>query len=122
MRANSLAKKISLTSKLERMEKHDMMLSLFDCLPIFVDRSGTDVKVTIVNPFGNIAGTIQPDVFVKLYKGHLTENGFLHRIMAVYNDGPDELPCDSGLESRIVQLFIMVLLAVGTTFLVMNTS
>ena len=75
-----------------------MMLSLFDCLPIFMDRSGTDVKVTIVNPFANIAGTIQPDVFVKLYKGHLTENGFLHRIMAVYNDGPDELPYDSELE------------------------
>ena len=75
-----------------------MMLSLFDCLPIFVDRSGTDAKVTIINPFGNIAGTIQPDVFVKLYKGHLTENGFLHRIMAVYNDGPDELPYDSDLE------------------------
>lgn len=75
-----------------------MMLSLFDCLPIFMDRSGTDVKVTIVNPFANIAGTIQPDVFVKLYMGHLTENGFLHRIMAVYNDGPDELPYDSELE------------------------
>ena len=75
-----------------------MMLSLFDCLPIFMDRSGTDVKVTIVNPFANIAGTIQLDVFVKLYKGHLTENGFLHRIMAVYNDGPDELPYDSELE------------------------
>lgn len=75
-----------------------MMLSLFDCLPIFMDRSCTDVKVTIVNPFANIAGTIQPDVFVKLYKGHLTENGFLHRIMAVYNDGPDELPYDSELE------------------------
>ncbi len=75
-----------------------MMLSLFDCLPIFMDRSGTDVKVTIVNPFANIAGTIQPDLFVKLYKGHLTENGFLHRIMAVYNDGPDELPYDSDLE------------------------
>lgn len=75
-----------------------MMLSLFDCLPIFMDRSGTDVKVTIVNPFANIAGTIQPDVFVKLYKGHLTENGFLHRIMAVYSDGPDELPYDSELE------------------------
>ena len=75
-----------------------MMLSLFDCLPIFMDRSGTDVKVTIVNPFANIAGTIQPDVFIKLYKGHLTENGFLHRIMAVYNDGPDELPYDSELE------------------------
>ena len=75
-----------------------MMLSLFDCQPIFVDRSGTDVKLTIVNPFGNIAGTIQPDVFVKLYKGHLTENGFLHRVMAIYNDGPDELPYDSDLE------------------------
>ena len=75
-----------------------MMLSLFDCMPIFVDRSGTDVKVTIVTPYGNIAGTIQPDVFVNLYKGHLTENGFLHRIMAVYNDGPDELPYDSDRE------------------------
>lgn len=75
-----------------------MMLSLFDCLPIFVDRSGTDIKVTIVTPYGNIAGTIQPDVFVNLYKGHLTENGFLHRIMAVYNDGPDELPYDSDRE------------------------
>jgi hypothetical protein len=75
-----------------------MMLSLFDSLPIFVDRSGTDVKLTLVNPFCNIAGTIQPDVFIKLYKGHLAENGFLHRIMAIYNDGSDELPYDSDLE------------------------
>ena len=75
-----------------------MMLSLFDCQTIFIDRSGTDIKITLDTPFGNFGGTIQPEVFVKIYKGRLTENGFLHRIMAVYNDGPDELPYDSDKE------------------------
>lgn len=74
------------------------MLSLFDCQPIFIDRSGTDSKVTLDTPFGNFGGTAQPEVFVRIYKGRLTENGFLHRIMAVYNDGPDELPYDSELD------------------------
>ena len=72
-----------------------MMLSLFDCQPVFIDRSGSDVKITLDTPFGNFGGTTQPEVFARIYKGRLTENGFIHRIMAIYNDGPEDLPYDS---------------------------
>ena len=75
-----------------------MMLSLFDCQPIFIDRSGNDAKITLDTPFGNFGGTTQPEVFARIYKGRLTENGFLHRIMVVYNDGSDDLPYDSDLD------------------------
>ena len=71
------------------------ILSIFNCLPIFIDRSGMDEKLTIATPFVNIAATIQPKVFARYYSGRLQENGLLCRIMAIYNDGPDEMPFDS---------------------------
>lgn len=63
----------------------EQWLSLFNGLPLVVNRKSLDDVIYVNNPYVSVIGSMQPGVLEKAFKGEKKENGFLSRILFVNN-------------------------------------
>ena len=79
-------------------------LSLYNGNSIVCNRKSQDDITYLPETFVNVIGSLQPGVLEKMFKGEMTDDGFLHRILFVNNSSEDEpmlwaeegLPSDAG--------------------------
>ena len=80
----------------------EQWLSLFNGDPVVINRKTHDDIVSITHPFVCVVGSLQPAVISKTFRER-TDNGFLYRILFVFNPnedepllwGEDDLPSDA---------------------------
>ena len=68
----------------------EQWLSLYNGGSIVSNRKSQDDIVFLPESFVNVIGGLQPGVLANLFKGEMTENGFLYRILFVNNSSEDE--------------------------------
>lgn len=65
-------------------------MSIYSGNSIVVNRKTDDDIIYVPSPFVNVIGGIQPGILSRLFRGELTENGFLSRFLFVNNSSEDE--------------------------------
>lgn len=68
----------------------EQWLSLYNGGSIVCNRKSQDDITFLPESFVNVIGGLQPGVLANLFRGEMTENGFLYRILFVNNSSEDE--------------------------------
>ena len=93
----------------------EQWLSLFNGLPLVVNRKSLDDVIYVNNPYVSVIGSMQPGVLEKVFKGEKKENGFLSRILFVNNSSAnmplfwkgEDLPITAGSDWESILYSIM---------------
>lgn len=64
----------------------EQWLSLYNGIPITVNRKGEDDVTYVEDPFVSVIGGMQPGILPKLFGGDNMDNGFFYRLLYVNND------------------------------------
>ena len=83
--------------------EEEQWLSLHGGDSIVINRKTQDDVISVAEPFVCVIGAMQPNVLIRCFKGHKTDNGFLNRMLFVDNssDGLPVLWKDDDLPSTV---------------------
>jgi hypothetical protein len=64
----------------------EQWLSLYNGVPITVNRKGEDDIIFVADPFVSVIGGLQPGILPRLFGGSNMDNGFFYRLLFVNNN------------------------------------